>query len=72
VPSRPLWLRDRDRTSLLSPREENWNGGWRQWISQNPNASKEEVIEQLNNMKVEFGVGGQGGEIDEDLPIVPE
>jgi len=52
--------------------EENWNGAWRQWISQNPNASKEEIIEQLNNMKVEFGVGGQGGEIDEDLPVIPE
>jgi hypothetical protein len=44
---------------------------WRQWISKNPNASKEEIIEQLNNMKLEFGLTGKGGEIEEE-PVIPE
>jgi hypothetical protein len=34
---------------------------WRQWINKHPDASKEEVIEQLNNMKLEFGLTGKGG-----------
>jgi hypothetical protein len=53
------------------PGEENWNGAWRQWINKHPDASKEEVIEQLNNMKLEFGLTGKGAEI-EDEPIIPE
>jgi hypothetical protein len=50
--------------------EENWNGAWRQWIANNPNATREQVLEQLNTMKTEFGVGGKGGEIEEEPPVV--
>jgi len=50
--------------------EENWNGAWRQWIANNPNATREQVLEQLNTMKTEFGLGAKGGEIEEEPPVV--
>ncbi len=54
--------------------EENWNGAWRQFIANKPNATREEIVEQLNNMKVEFGLSGngKGAEIEEEPPVIPE
>jgi len=34
----------------------DWNGVWKKWIAENPNASKDAVLGQLETMKGDFGL----------------
>ena len=35
---------------------ENWNKIWREFMQNNPNASKEEILKQLEWMRSKFGI----------------
>jgi uncharacterized protein RhaS with RHS repeats len=34
----------------------DWNGVWKKWISENPNATQEQILGQLDAMKGQFGL----------------
>jgi RHS repeat-associated protein len=34
----------------------NWNGAWREFFKRNPNASKQEILDQLAKMRKDFGL----------------
>ena len=38
------------------PSEESWNGVWKQFFKDNPNASKGEILKQLAKMRKDFGI----------------
>jgi hypothetical protein len=35
---------------------ENWNGAWKEFFRQNPNPSKQEILDQLAKMREDFGL----------------
>lgn len=36
----------------------DWNGTWRKWIEEHPNASREQVLNRLKQMMADFGIIG--------------
>jgi RHS repeat-associated protein len=38
------------------PTADSWNGVWKQFFDQNPNATKEEILNQLEKMRRDFGI----------------
>jgi hypothetical protein len=38
------------------PYAESWNGVWDQFFKANPNASKQEILDQLEKMRNDFGI----------------
>jgi hypothetical protein len=37
----------------------DWNSVWRQWMSENPEATKEQSFQQLRQMIKQFGITGE-------------
>ena len=35
----------------------DWNGAWRQWIDEHPNATPQEIINQAKKLLLDFGIG---------------
>jgi hypothetical protein len=45
-----------DQLGIVSPEFGDWNRVWRNFFEANPSATQEQILQQLKQMKLDFGI----------------